>query len=81
MFKPHISSLINYNVIISLKSLAFKSIKVTKSVLVQFLTFFKNAFRQGKAFNFDTVQSNWPSSWISKKVLLNTYDITDHVQS
>ena len=62
MFKPHVSSLINYNVIISLKSLAFKSIKVTKSVLVQFLTFFKNAHRQGKAFNFDTVQSTWPPS-------------------
>ena len=30
--------------------------------------------------NFDTVQSTWPPSWISKKVLSNTYDVTNHVQ-
>ena len=41
----------------------------------------KNAHRLEKAFNFDTVQSTWPPSWISIKVLRNTYEVTDHVQS
>ena len=41
----------------------------------------KNAHRLEKALNKDTVQSTWPPSWISKKMLCNTYGVTDDVQS
>ena len=79
MFKPHVR-LLNYNVTILLKSLSFKSISVTKSVLVLFPMFY-NAHQLEKAFEFDTMQSIWLPSWISKMVLRNTYNVTDHVQS
>ena len=62
------TTLLYFNVIILLKSLAFKTISVTKSVLVLFSTF-SNAHRPEKALYFDTVQSTWPLSWISKKAL------------
>ena len=64
MFKPHV---------------AFKSISATQSVFVLFPTF-SNAHRLEKGFNrFDTVQSTWPSSWILKRVLRNTFYLTVHV--
>ena len=73
-------SFLNYNVIVLLKSLPSRSIIVIKPALVLLPTL-KNARRLEKAFNFDTVQSTWPPSWISKKVLRNISYITDHVQS
>ena len=45
-----------------------------------FQRFLKDAHRLEKAFNFDTVQSTWPPSWISKKVLRNTYDVRNKLR-
>ena len=72
--------LLNYNIIILLKSLASNSTSITKSVSV-LLSTFSNAHRQERALNFDILQSTWLPSWISKRMLCNIYDVTDHVQN
>ena len=59
------------------KSLPVKNISVIKSVLV----LFPNRKSIWKALNFNTVQSTWPPPWISEKVLINIYDVINHVQS
>ena len=65
---------------ILLTFLSLNAISIVRSVLALFATF-SNANLLGKAFkNFNTVQSTWPPSWISKKVLYKTYDVTNHVQ-
>ena len=69
----------NYDSNNSFKLLVLNAINVVQSFADLFPTF-SNINLPGKPSKSDILQKTLPPSWIFRKVLRNTYDVTYHVQ-